>query len=232
MNLSNLLFGVYPYIALTTFIVGSVIRFDREQYTWKADSSQIFEKEQLQKGSILFHVGVLALFMGHFVGLVIPHKWFLAMGVSDMMHQVLAISAGAAFGSLCMMGGVILWKRRMYHPRVRANSRFMDIFILDWILVTLGVGLLTIPVSIYHAFNGDASVMVALAEWVQSMLALNSQPEYLVGVGFIYKLHLFLGMSVFFLFPFTRLVHVWSMPLGYMFRPYQIVRTKFVKQRN
>ncbi|GFO71218.1 nitrate reductase gamma subunit [Bathymodiolus japonicus methanotrophic gill symbiont] len=231
MNLSNLLFGVYPYIALTTFIVGSLIRFDREQYTWKADSSQIFEKEQLQKGSILFHIGVLALFMGHFAGLVIPHNWFLAMGVSDMMHQVVAISAGAAFGSICMMGGVILWKRRMYHPRVRANSRFMDIFILDWILVTLGVGLLTIPVSIYHAFSGDASVMVALAEWVQSMLALNSQPEYLAGVGFIYKLHLFLGMSVFFLFPFSRLVHVWSMPLGYMFRPYQIVRTKFVKQR-
>ena len=231
MNLSNLIFGIYPYIALTTFIVGSVVRFDREQYTWKADSSQIFEKEQLQKGSILFHIGVLALFMGHFAGLVIPHTWFLAMGVSDMMHQVVAISAGAAFGSLCMMGGVILWKRRMYHPRVRANSRFMDIFILDLILVTLGVGLLTIPVSIYHAFNGDASVMVALAEWVQSMLAFNSQTEYLSGVGFIYKLHLFLGMSVFFLFPFTRLVHVWSMPLGYMFRPYQIVRTKYVKQR-
>lgn len=231
MNLSNLIFGIYPYIALTTFIVGSVVRFDREQYTWKADSSQIFEKEQLQKGSILFHIGVLALFMGHFAGLVIPHTWFLAMGVSDMMHQVVAISAGAAFGSLCMMGGVILWKRRMYHPRVRANSRFMDIFILDLILVTLGVGLLTIPVSIYHAFNGDASVMVALAEWVQSMLGFNSQTEYLSGVGFIYKLHLFLGMSVFFLFPFTRLVHVWSMPLGYMFRPYQIVRTKYVKQR-
>ena len=231
MNLSNFIFGIYPYIAMTTFLVGSVIRFDREQYTWKADSSQLFEREQLQKGSILFHIGVLALFMGHFAGLVIPHTWFLAMGVSDMMHQVVAISAGAAFGSLCMMGGVILWKRRMYNPRVRANSRFMDIFILDWILVTLGVGLLTIPVSIYHAFNGDASVMVALAEWVQSMLAFNSQTEYLSGVGFIYKLHLFLGMSVFFFFPFTRLVHVWSMPLGYMFRPYQIVRTKFVKQR-
>ncbi len=231
MNISNFIFGIYPYIALTTFFVGSLIRFDREQYTWKADSSQLFEKEQLRKGSILFHIGILALFMGHFAGLVIPHTWFLAMGISDMVHQVVAISAGAAFGSLCMMGGVILWKRRMYNPRVRVNSHFMDIFILDWILVTLGVGLSTIPVSIYHALNGDASVMVALAEWVQSMLAFNSQVEYLSGVGLIYKLHLFLGMSVFFLFPFTRLVHVWSMPLSYMFRPYQIVRTKYVKQR-
>ncbi len=229
MNLSHLLFGVYPYIALTTFFVGSLIRFDREQYTWKTDSSQIFEKEQLRKGNILFHVGVIALFFGHFAGLVTPHSIFLSMGISDMAHQVIAISLGAAFGSLCMMGGVILWKRRMYNPRVRANSRFMDIFILDWILVTLGVGLLTIPVSIYHAFSGDASVMVALADWVQSMLTLNANSALLAEVGFIYKLHLFLGMSVFFLFPFTRLVHVWSAPLSYMFRPYQIVRSKFVK---
>jgi len=231
MNLSNLIFGVYPYIALTTFFVGSLIRFDREQYTWKADSSQLFEKEQLRKGSILFHIGVLALFMGHFAGLVTPHSWFLSMGVSDMMHQVVAISAGAGFGSLCMMGGVILWKRRMYNSRVRANSRFMDIFILNWILVTLGVGLLTIPVSIYHAFGSDASAMIALAEWIQATLALNPNPAMLDNVNIIYKLHLFLGMSVFFLFPFSRLVHVWSVPLGYLIRPYQIVRTKFVKQR-
>jgi len=231
MNLSNLLFGVYPYIALTTFFVGSLIRFDREQYTWKADSSQLFEKEQLRKGSILFHIGVLALFMGHFAGLVTPHSWFLALGVSDMMHQVVAISAGAAFGSLCMIGGVILWKRRMYNSRVRANSRFMDIFILNWILVTLAVGLITIPVSIYHAFGSDASAMIALAEWIQATLALNPNAGMLDNVNFIYKLHLFLGMTVFFLFPFSRLVHVWSVPLGYLFRPYQIVRTKFVKQR-
>jgi nitrate reductase gamma subunit len=169
--------------------------------------------------------------MGHFAGLVTPHSWFLAMGVSDMMHQIVAISAGAAFGSLCMMGGVILWKRRMYHPRVRANSRFMDLFILNWILGTLAVGLLTIPVSIYHAFSGDTSAMIALADWAQATLSLNANAALLDNVGFIYKLHLFLGMSVFFLFPFSRLVHVWSMPLGYMFRPYQIVRTKFVKQR-
>ena len=231
MNLSNLLFGIYPYIALTTFFVGSWIRFDREQYTWKADSSQIFEREQLQKGSILFHIGVIALFMGHFAGLVTPHSWFLAMGISDMIHQVIAISLGAAFGSVCMMGGVILWKRRMYHPRVRANSRFMDLFILNWILVTLAVGLLTIPVSIYHSFGGDTANMISLADWAQATLSLNANASILDGVDWIYKLHLFLGMSVFFLFPFSRLVHVWSMPLGYMFRPYQIVRTKYVKQR-
>lgn len=229
MSLNNFLFGVYPYIALTTFLLGSLIRFDREQYTWKADSSQLFEKELLQKGSTLFHIGIIALFFGHFGGLLIPHQWFLDWGISDMLHQTIAICLGAIFGSVCMMGGVILWKRRMYNPRVRANSRFMDIFILDWILITLSIGLLTIPVSIYHAVNSDASSMISLSEWASAIIALNPSPHFLDRVGFIYKVHLFFGMSVFLFFPFTRLVHVWSMPLSYMFRPYQIVRTKFVK---
>jgi nitrate reductase gamma subunit len=229
--METLLFSVYPYIALTTFLVGSLIRFDREQYTWKADSSQLFEKEELRKGSILFHIGILALFMGHAAGLLTPHSWFLALGVSDMAHQSIAIIAGAVFGSLCMMGGVILWKRRMYNPRVRVNSHFMDIFILDWLLVTLAVGLLTIPVSIYHAINGDASVMVSLAEWAQSVISLQANAVLLSEVSWLYKLHLFLGMSVFLFFPFTRLVHVWSVPFAYLIRPYQIVRRKYVRYR-
>ncbi len=231
MDLTRLFFGFYPYLALTTFFVGSLIRFDREQYSWKADSSQLFEKEQLRKGSILFHIGILALFLGHFAGLVTPHSWFLDMGISDLAHQYIAIIAGAIFGTICMMGGIILWKRRMRNPRVRANSRFMDIFILDWLLITLALGLLTIPVSIYHAFSGDASIMVALAEWVQSILFLRPEPLLLNNVGFLYKLHLFFGMTVFLLFPFSRLVHVWSIPLSYLVRPYQIVRTKYVRYR-
>ena len=231
MDVTRLFFGFYPYLALTTFFVGSLIRFDREQYSWKADSSQLFEKEQLRKGSILFHIGILALFLGHFAGLVTPHSWFLDMGISDLAHQYIAIIAGAIFGTICMMGGIILWKRRMRNPRVRANSRFMDIFILDWLLITLALGLLTIPVSIYHAFSGDASIMILLAEWVQSILFLRPEPLLLSNVGFLYKLHLFFGMTVFLLFPFTRLVHVWSIPLSYLVRPYQIVRTKYVRYR-
>ncbi len=231
MDFTKFIFGIYPYIALTVFLVGSLIRFDREQYSWKADSSQLFEKEQLRKGSILFHIGVLALFFGHLAGLVTPHTWFLGMGVSDMAHQYIAIIAGAVFGTICMLGGVILWRRRMGNPRVRANSRFMNIFILDWLLVTLALGLITIPFSLMHALKGDASTMVYLAEWVQSVLLFRAEPAMLADVGWIYKLHLFFGMTVFLLFPFTRLVHVWSIPLGYLQRPYQVVRSKYVRFR-
>ncbi|MGH8601940.1 MAG: respiratory nitrate reductase subunit gamma [Gammaproteobacteria bacterium] len=231
MDLHTLLFGVYPYIALSVFLLGSLIRFDREQYTWKADSSQLLDRKQLRLGSNLFHIGVLALFVGHFVGLLTPRRAFLALGVSDMAHQYIAIIAGAAFGVVCMIGGVLLWRRRMFNPRIRATSRFMDIFILDWLLVTLGVGLSTIPVSISHALHGNVQTMIALAEWAQSVLTLQPKPLLLQTVPLIFKIHLFLGLSVFFLFPFTRLIHVWSVPLSYLARPYQIVRTKYVRYR-
>jgi nitrate reductase gamma subunit len=228
MGVQQFLYGVYPYIAGTVFLLGSLIRFDREQYTWRADSSQLLSRKDLRLGSNLFHIGILALFFGHLFGLLIPHQAFTALGISDLAHQHLAICIGSLFGIVCMIGGVLLWRRRMFNPRVRATSRFMDIFILTWLLITLGFGLLTIPFSLYDAVHGNATEMVLLTRWVQSIATLQPDPTYLDGVRFIYKIHLFFGLTVFLLFPFTRLVHVWSAPITYLRRPYQIVRTKFV----
>lgn len=231
MNLSHFLYGTYPYIALVVFLLGSWIRFDREQYGWKSDSSQLMSKTGMRAASNLFHVGVIAVFLGHFVGLLTPHSWFQAMGVSDMAHQYIAIIAGSVFGTLCLLGGAMLWIRRMTNSRVRATGRTMDIFILSWILITLCLGLSTIPVSIGHATEGNAGVMIALAEWAQSVVTLQSDYTLLGGVDMVFKLHLFFGMTVFLLFPFSRLVHVWSAPIGYLSRAYQVVRTKHVSAR-
>jgi nitrate reductase gamma subunit len=226
MNLHNFIFGAYPYIALSVFALGSWLRFDREQYTWKSDSSQLLSKGGMRLGSNLFHIGIIAVFLGHAVGLLTPHHFFLALGVSDMSHQYLAITAGAIFGTMCLIGGAILWLRRMFNPRVSAASRGTDKFILTWLLVTLSLGLSTIPVSMGHAQHGDPGVMIALAEWVQSIVYLHPNPALLENVDGIFKIHLFFGMTVFLLFPFTRLVHIWSVPFGYLGRSYQIVRTK------
>ncbi len=226
MKLETFLYGVYPYIALTVFFLGSWLRFDREQYTWKSDSSQLLSKKNLRLGSNLFHIGILAIFAGHFVGLLTPHSVFRALGISDMTHQWIAIVAGAVFGGLCLVGITILWIRRFYHPRVSAVSRFSDKFILSWIFLTLLLGLSTIPVSLGHVSHQDPSVMVALAEWAQSIVTFQPQPELMAHVDTVFKIHVFFGMTVFLLFPFTRLVHVWSAPFSYAWRPYQIVRTK------
>ena len=226
MNLQKLIFAVYPYIALTVFIIGSWIRYDSEQYTWKTDSSQLLSNKGMLLASNFFHIGILSIFGGHFAGLVLPHGLWLALGVTDMQHQWLAIMAGSVFGVMCLIGGGILWLRRMFNTRVRASSRASDIFILSWLMVTLVLGLSTLPVSVGHANHGDATVMLALSAWVQSILTLNPQPELLDGVDPIFKLHMFFGLTVFLVFPFTRLVHVLTAPLNYVARSYQIVRAK------
>jgi nitrate reductase gamma subunit len=226
MNMHNFIYGVYPYIALTVFLLGSLIRFDRDQYTWKSDSSQLLSKANMRLGSNLFHVGIIAVFFGHAVGLLTPHSIFRSLGISDMTHQMIAIWAGSIFGGLGLVGGVILWLRRMYNVRVSATSRGSDKFILTWLLVTLMLGLSTIPVSVGHANAGNPDVMIALAEWVQSIIYLHPNPALLEGVDTVFKVHLFFGMTVFLVFPFTRMVHVWSAPFGYINRPYQVVRTK------
>lgn len=224
--LHNFIFGVYPYIATTVFLLGSWIRFDHEQYTWKSDSSQLLSKRGMRFASNFFHYGILGLFLGHVVGLLTPHPVFLALGVPDMTHQWLAISAGTLFGGACLLGAIVLWLRRLANPRVRAASRWMDINILGWLMLTAAAGLATIPTSIQHAGSGDASAMIQLADWVQSILYLHPDPKLVLDVSPVYKFHMFLGMSVFLFFPFTRLVHIWSAPFGYLGRAYQIVRVK------
>jgi nitrate reductase gamma subunit len=226
MNLKTVIFGIYPYIALTVFFIGSWIRYDHAQYTWKTDSSQLLSKSGMLLASNFFHVGILAIFAGHFAGLVLPHGLWLGLGVSDLQHQWVAILAGTVFGLMCLIGGVLLWLRRMFNARVRATGRASDLFILSWLLVTLMLGLSTLPVSIGHARHEDPAVMMALAEWVKSILTLSPQPALLDNVDPIFRLHMFFGMTVFLLFPFTRLVHVLTAPFNYLGRSYQIVRTK------
>ena len=140
MNLHKFFFGIYPYIVLTVFLVGSWIRYDHEQYTWKTDSSMLLSKANMVIANNLFHVGILSIFMGHLAGLVMPHGLWQGLGISDMQHQWIAIIAGTIFGLMCLVGGVILWFRRLFNTRVRSASRFMDVFVLAWLLLTLLFG--------------------------------------------------------------------------------------------
>lgn len=223
--LNTLLFGVYPYLAGAVFLLGSLARFDRDPFTWKAHSSQMLSNKNMRWASNLFHVGILLLFLGHFVGLLTPPEVFHAFGVSAGAKQLLAIVAGSIAGILCFVGLTLLVQRRLNDPRVRANSTQMDIFILLLLYAQLILGLLTIPVSLMHL---DGHNMLNLMGWARNIVTFD--PVEAVGfvsqVGLLFKLHIFLGLTVFLVFPFSRLVHIWSAPVTYPTRPYQVVRQR------
>ena len=221
----HLLFVWYPYICLTIFLLGSLIRFDREQYTWRASSSQILRKRQLRWGSNLFHLGILAIFAGHLVGLLTPIQIFDALGISHGAKQILAIVAGGVAGIACFAGLVLLLHRRLFDPRIRTNSSFADTAILVILFVQLCLGLLTIPFSLGHL---DGHEMVKFMTWAQGIAYLQpGASEAIADVALVFKAHIVLGLTIFLVFPFTRLVHVWSAPVWYLGRKgYQIVRTR------
>lgn len=219
-------YGIYPYIALAIFLFGSLARFEREQYTWKSDSSQMLHEGNLRVGNILFHVGVLGLFFGHLVGLLTPLIVWETIGVSHTLKQLVAIVVGGIFGVLAMVGLLILIHRRFSNARISAVTKFGDKVLLLWIFITLGLGLSTIYESANHT---DGHMMVMLMTWAQHIFTFRGDAAgFIVGAPVLFKLHLFMGMSLFVIFPFTRMVHVWSgfASVGYIGRAWQLVRPR------
>lgn len=222
--LHNFAFTVYPYICLSVFLMGSLARFDRDQYTWKSDSSQMLRAGTLRWGSNLFHIGILFLFFGHFVGLLTPH-WLYEHVITAPQKQVFAVVSGGTAGLICFVGLSLLLHRRLFDPRIRLTSHRTDIAILLILWVQLVIGLVTLPFSLGHA---DGGAMLALSDWAQRIVTLRPDAAGLVALDWPFKLHLVLGMTIFLLFPFSRLVHVWSgfATVAFLFRPHQVVRSR------
>lgn len=216
-------FDIYPYIAVTIFLLGSWVRYDYGQYTWRAGSSQLLDNSNMRLASGLFHIGILGIIFGHFFGLLTPH-WIYESFLSLQAKQLIAMFAGGVFGAMTLYGGYLLLKRRLTNVRVRATSSTADILILVLLVSQAALGLLTIPFSAFHL---DGSVMMKLVSWAQDVVTFQTgASKNLEGVSFIYKIHMILGMTLFVVFPFCRLVHVWSVPLEYLTRRIQIVRSR------
>ena len=225
-SFNTLMFGVYPYICLAVFFIGSLIRFAREQYTWKSDSSQMLRTGQLRLGSNLFHIGILGIFFGHLFGLLTPIPVWHALGIEAPAKQMLAIVAGGAAGFIMLAGLVILMHRRFSEPRIRATTTTMDWVVLWLLLVQLLLGLFSLTVSWQHR---DGAEMIKLMTWAQHIVTLRTDAAaYVADVAPVFKLHLVLGMTIFLVFPFSRLVHIWSgfAAVGYVVRAYQLVRAR------
>lgn len=213
--LNMFFFDIYPYIAGAVFLIGSWLRYDYGQYTWRAASSQMLDRKGMNLASNLFHIGILGIFAGHFLGMLTPH-WMYEAWLPLEVKQKMAMFAGGASGVMCLVGGVLLLKRRLFSPRVRATTTGADILVLSVLILQCALGLLTIPFSAQHM---DGSEMMKLVNWAQSVVTFHGGASaHLDGVAFIFRMHLVLGMTLFLLFPFSRLVHIWSVPVEYLTR--------------
>ncbi|MDB5774626.1 MAG: narI [Herbaspirillum sp.] len=223
--LNTFLFGIYPYICLTIWLLGSLIRFDREQYTWKSDSSQLLRRRQLRLGSNLFHIGILIVIAGHFVGFLAPH-WMVSPFLNPSQHQLLAMTGGGIAGIVAIIGLTILLYRRLSDPRIRINSTHADMLALAILWLQLMLGLATVPMSLRHM---DGAMFALLSDYVKGIVTLQfGAAELIAQAPLVYKAHIALAFTIFLVSPFTRLIHIWSgmATFGYLFRPHQIVRKR------
>jgi nitrate reductase gamma subunit len=204
--INEFLFGFYPYLCMVVYFLGSWARFDRSQYTWRSQSSQL-----------------LRLFFGHFFGLLTPPEVYKAFGLTVKGKQMMAVVAGGIFAFICFIGMTLLIHRRLFDVRIRKTSKKTDIFILLFLYVQLIIGMAGIPYSVADPSGGH---MLVMAEWSRSILLFQPGAAHLLDpVPWIYKIHIVFGMTLFLLTPFTRLVHIFSAPIWYLGRPgYQIVR--------
>lgn len=228
--INQLAFGWYPYLAVTVLIVGSILRFDANQYSWRSQSSQFLRRRQMVLGSNLFHMGIIVLFFGHLVGLLTPINVFDALGVGHGFKQTMALVVGGIAGLLAFAGCSLLLHRRLFDPRIRRSSSIGDILVLVLIWLQLVLGIATTYWTLQHL---DGSEMVRFMSWANGILTLDpAAPQQIKDVALVYKLHIILGLTLFLITPFTRLVHIWSAPVWYLLRPgFQIVRSRSTKRK-
>ena len=217
-------FVVYPYICLGSFFIGTAVRFIFYNYTINARSSEIFEKKYLMIGSILFHLGLLGVFGGHVVGLLIPESWTSALGISNELYHHAALLLGGIFGSMFTIGAYILCIRRLFNKRVRKTSSAGDIFIIIALTIVITMGMLSSFVA--GPSNPSFNYRLTIAPWLRQLFIFQPNWHLMLGIPLFYKIHVIVGMFIFAVFPYTRLVHALVLPLQYFTRRYVVYRRK------
>ena len=221
--MNELLFVVVPYVCLTTFVVGHLWRYRYDKFGWTTRSSQLYENRLLRIGSPLFHFGILGVFLGHVIGLGIPSAWTEAVGISEGAYHVMAVSVGALAGAATVVGMVILiYRRRTVGPVFSATTR-MDKVMYLFLGAVIFLGLFnTVAANIVGEYDYREGVSV----WFRGLFLLDLQPDLMGEAPLGFQLHGLVAFALFALWPFTRLVHVFSAPLGYLTRPYIVYRSR------
>ena len=217
-----IVFGWYPYLVLAVFLLGTWLRFDRTQDIWSGTSSRLLDARLFIWGAVLSIAGISVIFVGHLVGLLTPITVFEAIGISHGVKQWMAIGIGGIAGLFGFIGISLLVYRTVFDARIRTAASLGEIAMLFMVFAQLTLGLATIAISLKYL---DGCAMVKFMTWAQGILTFKPGMAALIAdVNPIFKLHLFLGMTILLVFPFTRLVNIWSMPIRYLGRGYQVAR--------
>lgn len=221
-TLDTFLWLIFPYICLSIFVLGHVGRYRYDKFGWTSRSSQMYEDKILRWANPMFHFGILAVFFGHVMGLGIPQSWTDAVGISDHMYHFMAISVGAVAGVFTIVGFVGLLYRRRFTKAVLGVTTKMDKLMYVMLAAVILTGLINTGSGVIGEYNYREGVSV----WFRSIFYFNPQPDLMVGAPLSFKLHGILAISLFAVWPFTRLVHAFTAPLGYVFRPYILYRSR------
>lgn len=225
-TLDTLLWVLLPYIALTSFVLGHVWRYRRDGYTWTARSTQLLERRLLLVGSLAFHIGILGVIGGHVLGILVPKSWTQAVGVSDDAYHWLAVVAGLAAGTLLTFGALVLVYRRLKIDRVRATTQKSDWVMYPLLLVTILTGMLAAAVG---GALDRYDYRETVSPYFRSVFTLDPDGALMTSVPFLYQAHLVIAWVLYAVWPYTRLVHVWSVPVTYLARSPVVYRSRAVR---
>ncbi|WP_102347262.1 respiratory nitrate reductase subunit gamma [Bacillus sp. Marseille-P3661] len=214
----------FPYICITILVVATFYRFIFRGKTWTAPSTEIFEKKWLRLASVVFHYGIIFAFIGHVMGVLIPLEFYNAIGVDDHTYHIGAIYGGGLAGLMVVLGLIVFLMRKLKFEKIRAHSSFGDYFTIILLLVVAGLG--TYMTIIYNTTVAAYEYRLSIGPWFRSLFTLNPQPELMLGVPALFKVHVVLSFLLFASIPFTKLVHMFSLPIRYPARAPQQYRAR------
>lgn len=214
-----LVFLVFPYLALTTFVVGHAYRYIVDPFFWNAKSSEFLEKKSLYLGITLFHWGILLTLLGHAGGLLIPQTLFDMVGIDGQAHSHIAYWSGLAVGAAALVGSIMLLWRRATVKRIKVTTTLNDIVTITGLVIVTGLGL-------YNVVFGHFYVLDTVAPWIRGIVFFQPNPELMLNVPLSYKIHILSAFALLGFSPFSRLVHIWSAPFTYPLRRYIVFRRR------
>jgi len=221
-SFNTIAFLVFPYVMLTLFVVGHSYRYFTDPFRWNSKSSELLGKNSLRIGIVIFHWGIIFTFFGHFFGLLTP-QWFLdRLGMTTQIHEIASISVGIVIGTMASVGLVILLGRRLIRPRIRVTSSVNDVSVVVLLLFVVGWGT-------FNAFFMRYDVVHTIAPWIRSIIILSPDPHLMHPVPWTYKVHILGALTLLGFSPFTRLVHIWSVPITYLIRRFILFRRRLVE---